>query len=229
MKTAIIIDFDNTIGYFKQIVYLLNIIEKTQKKQFEQNDVNNLIKKYPKSLRPKIDELLFLIDQMKKKNNINFFILYTTNKNKKFVNMVANYIEKMVCSTKEPLFDFKFFSEKKDKHVDIIFHESIIKNNIPITLCFVDNKNLKQKKENCGITSIFIKCDTYKYLYDIRDIIKTFDYTSYDKINKKIISKYFKYIYDTKTFINLPIQLNEINSIHMINLINEFCYSERCL
>ena len=44
MKTAIVIDFDNTIGYFKQIVYLLNIIEKTHKKKYEQIDIDNLLK-----------------------------------------------------------------------------------------------------------------------------------------------------------------------------------------
>ena len=71
MKTVIVIDFDNTIGYFKQIVYLLNIIELAQKRSFNQNDVDNLINLYPNVLRPRINEILTLIHQMKTQKKIN--------------------------------------------------------------------------------------------------------------------------------------------------------------
>ena len=40
MKKSIIIDFDNTIGYFSQIIYLINIIEKTYHRKMNQEDVN---------------------------------------------------------------------------------------------------------------------------------------------------------------------------------------------
>ena len=225
MKTVIVIDFDNTIGYFKQIVYLLNIIELAQKRSFNQNDVDNLINLYPNVLRPRINEILTMIHQMKTQKKINYFILYTTNRNEKFVNMVVDFIERISGQEKKYLFDLKVFSLTKDKPINNLLQENIVKSNIPVTLCFVDNKRLIFTEECDGITSVFIKCDTYKYLYDIRHIIKLFDYSIYNNLNKKIITKYFAHIYKRSVFTNLPYQINEMNSIYLINSINDFCDS----
>ena len=41
-EKSIIIDFDNTIGYFKQIIYILNIIEKTYKISVNQTEINTV-------------------------------------------------------------------------------------------------------------------------------------------------------------------------------------------
>ena len=67
MKKSIIIDFDNTIGYFSQIVYLINIIEKTYLRKMNQTDLNNLLKIYNYSFRPKIFEILKFIYELKEK------------------------------------------------------------------------------------------------------------------------------------------------------------------
>lgn len=228
MKTAIVIDFDNTIGYFKQIVYLLNIIEKTHKKKYEQIDIDNLLKLYPNALRPKINDIFLLVCEMKEKNKIDFFGLYTANPNKKFVNMIINCIERNIYSGKNALFDFKVFSQKKDNPVKTLSQEGLIENNKPITICFIDNKRLKTTQKYEDIVSILIKCDTYKYTYDIREIGKTFDYVYYKNISKKIITKYLTQIYNGVNFANLPNQLIEMNSNHMLQLISDFCYLHRC-
>ena len=88
MKKSIIIDFDNTIGYFSQIVYLINIIEKTYLRKMNQTDLNNLLKIYNYSFRPKIFEILKFIYELKEKKIIYNLILYTKNKNEDFVKMV---------------------------------------------------------------------------------------------------------------------------------------------
>ena len=70
MKKTIIIDFDNTIGYFSQIIYLINIIETTYQRKMKQDDINILLKIYTHSFRPKIFEILKFIQQLKEKNII---------------------------------------------------------------------------------------------------------------------------------------------------------------
>lgn len=228
MKTAIVIDFDNTIGYFKQIVYLLNIIEKIHQKKYDQNDIDNLLKLYPNVLRPKINDIFLLVDEMKGKNKIDYFGLYTTNKNKKFVNMIIDFIERNIYSGKSALFDFKIFSPKKDNPVETLSQERLIKNNRPITICFIDNKKLNTNHKYENIISILIKCDSYKYIYDIREIGKSFDYCYYKHITKKIITKYLTHIYNGVNLTNLPYQLIEMNSNHLLQVVSDFCYLHRC-
>ena len=70
MKKLIIIDFDNTIGYFSQVVYLINIIEKTYSRKMTQDDINTLLRIYSNSFRPKIFEILKFIYELKVKNII---------------------------------------------------------------------------------------------------------------------------------------------------------------
>ena len=91
-KKSIVIDFDNTIGYFTQIIYILNIIEKTYKININQKDINVLLKNYPNIFRPKIIEILNLINILKNKEKIKFFIMYTCNNKEQFVKMIINYI-----------------------------------------------------------------------------------------------------------------------------------------
>ena len=96
MKKLIIIDFDNTIGYFSQVVYLINIIEKTYSRKMTQDDINTLLRIYSNSFRPKIFEILKFIYELKVKNIIHALILYTRNKNERFVKMVLVFIEEYI-------------------------------------------------------------------------------------------------------------------------------------
>ena len=93
MKKSIILDFDNTIGYFSQVIYLINIIEKTYSRKMNQTDINTLLKLYKNSFRPKIFEILKFIHDLKIKNIIHALILYTKNNNKCFVKMVLFFLD----------------------------------------------------------------------------------------------------------------------------------------
>lgn len=224
MKKSIIIDFDNTIGYFSQIIYLINIIEKTHHRKMTQNDINNLLKIYSYSFRPKIFEILKFIQELKKKNIIQNLILYTKNRNEIFVNMVVNFIEESISHEKDKIFENIIFSKTKTKYIDPILNLNTIYNDIESYICFVDNKKYDYETKYTKMKIFFIECDTYKYYYTNEEIIQKMNYKIYKKLNKKIINKYFKYIYKKKVNIeNIPLKIHEFNSLYIFNLLNNFC------
>ena len=47
MKKSIIIDFDHTIGFFDQIIFLINIIETTYEKTLSLLEIYNILNYYP--------------------------------------------------------------------------------------------------------------------------------------------------------------------------------------
>ena len=110
-KKSIVIDFDNTIGYFTQIIYILNIIEKTYKININQSDINAVLKNYPNIFRPKIIEILNLINILKNKEKIKFFIMYTCNSKEHFVKMIIKYICDNLLKNIN-IFDFIVFQKK---------------------------------------------------------------------------------------------------------------------
>tara|TARA_Y100000389_G_scaffold197018_1_gene230851 strand:+ start:1083 stop:1790 length:708 start_codon:yes stop_codon:yes gene_type:complete len=232
MQKSIIIDFDNTIGYFSQIVYLINIIEKTYNRKMTQNDVNTLLKIYTNSFRPKIFEILKFICQLKNKNIIHSLILYTKNKNEVFVKMVVLFIEEVIyrdCgkSDKEitSVFDEILFSKSKYKHIEQVLKLKCIQEEIKTKLCFIDNKKYKYETSSKYVTVYFIECDTYKFYYTNNEIAKKMNYEIYSKLDKKILNKYFKNIYKNKKIIgNIPLKVHEFNSLYIFNLLNNFCF-----
>lgn len=228
MKKSIIIDFDNTIGYFSQIIYLINIIEKTYNRKMTQNDINILLNIYSYSFRPKIFEILKFIQELKKKNIIQNLILYTKNKNEIFVNMVVHFIEESIYhekDKKEKLFENIVFSKTKTKHIEPILDLNTIYDDIESYICFVDNKKYNYGSEYTKTKTFFIECDTYKYYYSNDEIVQKMNYKIYKKLNKKIINKYFKYIYKKRGGMeNIPLKIHEFNSLYIFNLLNNFCF-----
>jgi len=227
MRKSIIIDFDNTIGYFSQIIYLINIVEKTYQRKMSQNDINILLSIYNFSFRPKIFEILKFILELKEKNIIHRLILYTKNKNEEFVKMVITFIEKKILlnTTSCKLFDHIVFSKSKYKDIETLIKIKDIWDKIETNFCFIDNKKQNYKLETNEVTIYFIECDTYKYYYTIEEIAKKMNYTIYDKLNKKIIFKYLKNIYKKKKLPqNIPFKIHEFNSNYIFNLLNNFCF-----
>ena len=231
MKKSIIIDFDNTIGYFSQIIYLINIIEKTYHRKMNQEDVNILLDIYTLSFRPKIFEILKFISELKEKNIIQNLILYTKNKNETFVKMVLSFIEEQISITtvgnekSPPLFDHIVFSKTKTKYLEPLMKIQNIFDKVETQICFIDNKNYKYETQNSRITIYFIECDTYKFYYTQDEIIKKMNYKVYSKLSKKLIYKYLKSIYKNKTTTqNIPIKIHEFNSLYIFNLLNNFCF-----
>ena len=230
MKKSIIIDFDNTIGYFSQIIYLINIVEKTYNRKMIQSDINILLNIYNFSFRPKIFEILKFIVELKEKTIIHNLILYTKNKNEQFVKMVILFIERHILSNNRnnkssKLFDHIVFSKSKYKDIETLVKIKDIWDEIETNFCFVDNKKQNYKLKTTQVTIYFIECDTYKYHYTPDEIIKKMDYQIYNKLNKKIIHKYFKNIYKNKKIPqNIPLKIHEFNSYYMFNLLNNFCF-----
>ena len=233
MKKSIIIDFDNTIGYFTQIIYLINIIETTYQRKMKQEDINILLKIYTRSFRPKIFEILKFIQQLKEKNIIHNLILYTKNKNEKFVKMVLNFIEEYLEYSNEKnqhkLFDhIVFVFEKTKKNLKTLIQFESVYDKRETHICFIDNKNYDYKTESKTVRIYFIECDTYKYHYSHEDIAKKMDYKIYDVLNKKLVYRYFKSIYKNKVMReNLPMKIHEFNSLYIFNLLNNFCLSSK--
>lgn len=223
MTKSIIIDFDNTIGYFKQIIYIINIIEKTYNKNIEQKDINILLNKYPNIFRPKFLQILKLFGTLKKKNKIKYVIIYTCNTKEKFVNMIITYIYTNIQINKN-LFDYIIFQKKKEKNINTL--KTFTNNNINNhKLCFIDNK--KYYYDNTDKNIYYITCDSYKYIYTVKDIINTFPFDYFKKINSDLIIKYFKIInkkYNINEYNNIPHRMYEMKSQNIINLINKFIH-----
>lgn len=232
MKKSIIIDFDNTIGYFSQIIYLINIIEKTYSRKMNQVDINILLNIYKNSFRPKIFEILKFIHELKEKNIIHSLVLYTKNNNKIFVKMVLTFIEEYILNSRDkkyntPIFDDIVFAETKTKMLKpLLEYKRIYYKNEDYHLCFIDNKNYNYTKENNSNISIyFIECDDYKFYYTHEEIVQNMDYKIYSRLNKKLIHKYLKNIYKNKKISkNLPSKFHELNSLYIFNLLNNFCF-----
>ncbi len=220
-EKSIIIDFDNTIGYFKQIIYILNIIEKTYKISVNQNDINIILKNYPNIFRPKIIEILNLICLLKNKDKIKLFILYTCNNKQHFVNMIINYLcNNLIINSN--IFNYVIFQKKKElKNINTL--KKFTNNNInKHKLCFIDNKKYNYYDNDI----YYIKCDSYKYTYTTKEIINNFPFEKFKKINSNLIDKYF-YAINKKYKINennIPLKIYEMKSQNIINLINKFIH-----
>lgn len=213
MKKIIIMDFDNTIGYFTQIVYLLNIIEKTKSRKFTQKDINNVLELYPQSFRPKIFEIFQYILKMKSMSIIKYFILYTQNKNSEFVNMIINFLASKININQNEIFDYKIFTKKKD--VSNLLKKIDLDNSEKINICFIDNICYQETENKYNI--FYIKCDTYKYYYTINGL------TNSNIVDKTISKKYFYHIYKSKKKINLPFKNHLLNSNYILKLLYNFC------
>jgi hypothetical protein len=235
MKNSIIIDFNNTVGYFSQIIYLINIIEKTYSRKMTQHDVNILLNIYIHSFRPKIFEILKFIHDLKEKNIIHALVLYTKNKNEGFVKMVLSFIQDHILQNSAPpprlnkqnmlqLFDHIIFSKTKTKHLDHFSKLVHIYDEIETRFCFIDNKNYNYEPKNSTLTIYYIECDTYKFYYTTGEIVKNMNYKIYSKLNKKIIHKYWNNIYKNRTIVNIPSKIHELNSLYVFNLLNNFCF-----
>ena len=223
MEKVIIIDFDNTIGYFTQVVYIFNIIEKIYDRKINDNDVRVIFELYPYSFRPKIFEILKFVQKQKQGKIISNFILYTKNKNENFVHMVISYIESYIGCSQNELFDDILFSKTKKKNFETLVTHKTYKTNT--YFCFIDDKKYNYAKNNTlNVKIYYINFDAYKYNYSIERIIKIMNYETYEKINKKTLGKYLKNIYKVAQMTeNVPRKIFELDSIYIFNLLNKFC------
>ena len=76
-KKSFIIDFDNTIGFFDQIIFLINIVESTYNYSLNEIQIGELIDYYPNIFRPKLYDIinLFYTFKITKQYDFLFYIL----------------------------------------------------------------------------------------------------------------------------------------------------------
>ena len=217
---CIIIDFDCTIGYFKQIIYLLNIIEKYYQLEFiEDYDYFKVFDCYPNMFRPKIYDLFNLV--LSSKDKIKFFVLYTNNQNIKFVSLIFQYI-KIKLKYNDKLFDYTFFNTTKEKSLSFI-QKNIDKSNDEIVFCYIDDsKNINMSNRLLQ----YVHCEKYIHNYNINEIINNFPYNLFHKITKSHLRKYFsKYFEKINIKKQLPRSSFNSPSTKLLYVINLFIYS----
>lgn len=212
---SIIIDFDHTIGYFEQIIFLINIIETVYQKPLSDDDTHQLLFHYPNIFRPKLFDIINYIIRLQKKKSITFFILYTCNNKESFVHTIVSFLEKKLNHC--PLFQYKLFEKTKHKNANTI--TSHIENISSHEVCIIDNKVFDYKHSNYK----YIKCEDYRFLYNPKEICKLFPYKHFGKVNATTLTDYLKYKRkkDRKHKI-LPYVLYDINSSFILQSIHEF-------
>ncbi len=190
---CIVFDFDNTIGDFKQVIYVLN---KTK------TDYIEIFNKLYECFRPNIFNIFEDIIKYKTTNKINSVILYSNNNNEQFVNMVVNYIHEKV---NYKLFDKiitmcnpKRITTNKNMNDLINCSGDLITNNTKI--CFIDDKTYIDMKNNKQV--FYIRCEKYKFYIKDSLLFKRFGIKN--EPNKKN-----EYLLSYKNYMNLSQQISE--------------------
>ena len=224
MKKSIIIDFDHTIGFFEQIIFLINIIEVTYNESLTIIEICNILEHYPYIFRPKLFDIILLILYFQKNDKISLFILYTRNNKPHFVDSVICFLEKKLDHI--PLFNYTLYEKTKEKNIKTIINSIKEENLENHLLCFIDNRLYFYKNNDLEIK--YIKCEDYVYYYETKELIKIFPYEIFHKINIDLLQKYFnnmKYIKKykkNKRLSHLPYNMYELNSSFIIKSIRDF-------
>ena len=215
---SIIIDFDNTIGYFDQIIYIINIFERVYTQEILDLELFKILDQYPNVFRPYLKDIFDLILFHKDNKNIELFVLYTCNSKSNFVNRIAKYLQ--IKFKKSIIFDYTIYEKSKTKSLNTLLNET----NIDIqdnVLCFIDDKSFDYQN-NPNIK--YIKCESYIYNYELKDIIYNFPYEEFNKISSMTLKKYFDVIYKKKKKrkSHLPLTAYKINSEYIMFVLNSF-------
>jgi hypothetical protein len=210
MNKHIIFDLDETIGYFQQFIYIVNIVEK-----YHSIDYNDYFELFEEYFRPHIFQLFERLISKKKTNHIKYVILYTNNNNHPFVEKVIQYIHKKLRTS---LFDYIITPETKRIHKKKSYQDLTycIPSIIDDALCFIDDKIHICMKENPNVS--YIKCEKYVIELSIQEILKRLRHPNGDEIYP--ILK--KYKYSRKI---LPTNVHTYSTKKMFQTIEIFIYN----
>lgn len=212
MDKSIVFDLDETIGYFKQFIYILNILE-----SYNIRNYNKLLNIFNFVFRPNIFKILFYIKDEKIRKKIQYIILYTNNNNNDFVNIIINYIhdklnyilfDKIITINHE-------LRTSKSKNYDDLIH---CVNEIELhQICFIDDKEHDSMKHS---NIFFIQCEKYIFNLDNKKIIKLL-ISNYPELNNynDIKSRIKKY---KNTLPKLPLKFHQHNGKKLFDNINIF-------
>jgi len=193
MDKNIVFDFDETIGYFEQIIDIIRHTKKTSK--IEVFEFFNL---FPLVFRTNIFDIFYYIVRLKKEKKIKSVILYSNNNNDVFIEYVLSYIHETLNYT---LFDLTISlnqTQNKNKNLTDLLKYSNGLLNKKSSIFFIDDKEYDHMKS----IKYYIKCESYKYIYSnshIKDKLSIDLNTSYKSklisqsiytiISKEIINK----------------------------------------
>jgi hypothetical protein len=197
MDKNIVFDFDETIGYFEQIIEMIKYTKKTLKE-----DIFHFLKLFPLVFRTNIFDIFYYIVRLKKEKKIKSVILYSNNNNDVFIGYVLSFIHDTLNYN---LFDLTISlnqTHNKNKNMTDLLNYSNGLLNKNSSIFFIDDKEYDDMK-NSNYCKYYIKCESYKYLYNntmieeklnliIGSNIKTKSKISqsiYEIISKEIINK----------------------------------------
>jgi len=156
MDKNIVFDFDQTIGYFEQIIEIIKYTKKTSKL-----DVFELFKLFPLVFRTNIFDIFYYIMRLKKEKKIKSVILYSNNNNDVFIGYVLSFVHD---SLNYNLFDLSISlnqTHNKNKNLkDLIKYSNGLLTS-KSSIFFIDDKDYNDMKT----IKYYIKCEAYKYYY----------------------------------------------------------------
>ncbi len=220
IQKSIIIDFDHTIGYFNQLIFIINIVETTYNISLNDQQIHNILEKYPLVFRPKLYDIFELILLYERHHKITFFILYTCNNKPHFVRSIVHYLEQKL--NRNSIFCEILFEPTKTKNIHTLLNHM---NENHHFLCFIDNTLFEYRDKR--VITRYIKSENYIYNYDIKDVVRLFPYDLFNQINESLLKEYFKNKkIKHKKKRRLPYKMYEFNSSFILQAIQEFVSTE---
>jgi hypothetical protein len=156
MDKNVVFDFDETIGYFEQIIEMIKYTKKTTKME-----VFELFTLFPLVFRTNIFDIFHFIVRLKKEKKIKSVILYSNNNNDVFIGYVISFIHQKL---NYPLFDLSISlnqTHNKNKNLSDLLNYSNGLLNKKSSIFFIDDKEYDDMK----MIKYYIKCESYKYIY----------------------------------------------------------------
>ena len=100
----VIFDLDETLGYFVEMgMFWDGLIKTTGKRDFAQEEFNDILDLYPEFIRPNIENILTYLKKKKQSRGCHKIMIYTNNQGpSKWSDHILSYFE---TKTKSKLFD----------------------------------------------------------------------------------------------------------------------------
>ena len=159
MDKNIVFDFDETIGYFEQIIEIIK--HKKTNIDVTKDYVFELFTLFPLVFRTNIFDIFHYIVRLKKERKIKSVILYSSNNNDIFIGYVLSFIHQKLNYN---LFDTSISlnqTHTKNKNISDLLKYSNGLLTKRSSIFFIDDKEHNEMK----CIKYYIKCESYKYIY----------------------------------------------------------------
>jgi hypothetical protein len=203
MDKNVVFDLDETIGYFDQIIDIMNYTKINKK-----TEIFELFVIFPQIFRTNVFEIFHYLVRLKKEKKIKSVILYSNNNNDNFIQYIIEYIHQKLNYI---LFDLSISlnqtrNKNKNKNDLLLYSNGLL--NHKSSIFFIDDKEYEYMKN----VKYYIKCEAYQYVYNKEYIEK----------EKKIKFENEKYNHKNKISQSIYSIISKeiINKIRLFTLIN---------